>query len=329
MLGADLQFEKGLNECLRILKAAIPYDKAGIFILEQNQYILLSAEGFPEHCISRLTLPSEHGMIAQAASSRQPIAADACPAEVPGEKPPRYLDDVQSAIVAPLIADENIAGTLILASVEPGRFTQEQAHSLELITRKLARTLVSSKTVKKVYLEAETDAVTGLPNARAAFRKLEDEIKRADREGQTVGVLFMDINGLKPVNDSYGHGAGDQLLIETSRRLKERLRTYDFAGRVGGDEFIAILPGISRSGLPGAIETLKRAVADNAVKVAEGVYAQTTISIGATLFPDDSTDPEELVYLSDQRMYEDKERSRAVRREEATPTLVEAGTVQE
>jgi diguanylate cyclase (GGDEF)-like protein len=213
--------------------------------------------------------------------------------------------------------------------VEPGRFTQEQAHSLELITRKLARTLVSSNTVKKVYQEAETDAVTGLPNARAAFRKLEDEIKRADREGQTVGVLFMDINGLKPVNDSYGHGAGDQLLIETSRRLKERLRTYDFAGRVGGDEFIAILPGISRSGLPGAIESLKRAVADNAVKVAEGVYAQTTISIGATLFPDDSTDPEELVYLSDQRMYEDKERSRAVRREDATPTLVEAGTVQE
>jgi diguanylate cyclase (GGDEF)-like protein len=329
MLGADLQFEKGLKECLRILKTAIPYDKAGIFIFEHGQYILLAADGFPDHCISRLTLPSEHGLISQAAARRQPLAADACPAEIPGEKPPRYLDDVQSAIVAPLISDENTAGTLILASTEPGRFTQEQAHSLELITRKLARTLVSSKTVKKVYLEAETDAVTGLPNARAAFRKLEDEIKRADREGQTVGVLFMDINGLKPVNDSYGHGAGDQLLIETARRLKERLRTYDFAGRVGGDEFIAILPGISKSGIPGAIESLKRAVADNTVKVAEGVYAQTTISIGATLFPDDSTDPEELVYLSDQRMYEDKERSRATRREEAAPTLVEAGTVQE
>jgi diguanylate cyclase (GGDEF)-like protein len=272
-------------------------------------------------------MPAHHGIVSQAAIRRHPMAADTCPSEVPGETPPRYLDDIKSCIVAPLVEEELIVGALVLAATEPGRFADEQAHSLGLITRKLARTLLSSKAVQKVFLEAETDAVTNLPNARAAFRKLEDEVKRAQREGQTVGVLFMDINGLKPVNDSYGHGAGDQLLIETARKLKERLRTYDFAGRVGGDEFLAILPGISKDGLPGAIESLKNAIADNAVKVAEGVYAQTTISIGATLFPDDSVDPEELVYLSDQRMYEDKLRSRQGRGREAVAlTLVEAAS---
>jgi len=219
-----------------------------------------------------------------------------------------------------------VVGTLILGATEPGSFNQEQAASLGLITRKLARTLVSCKDVEKVFVEAETDAVTNLPNARAAFRKLEDEIRRAEREGQTVGVLFMDINGLKPINDSYGHGAGDQLLVATAHKLKERLRTYDFAGRVGGDEFLAILPGISQDGLPGAIESLKKAIADNAVKVAEGVYAQTTISIGATLFPDDSRDPEELVFLSDQRMYEDKQESRAGRGREESPLTLLAQT---
>jgi diguanylate cyclase (GGDEF)-like protein/putative nucleotidyltransferase with HDIG domain len=327
MLGADLNFEKGLKECLRVLKTAIPYDKAGVFVLEKDQYILLAGDGFPGHCVSRLTMPAEHGIVSQAAIRRHPMAADTCPSEVPGETLPRYLDDIKSCIVAPLVEEELIVGALVLAATEPGRFADEQAHSLGLITRKLARTLLSSKAVQKVFLEAETDAVTNLPNARAAFRKLEDEVKRAQREGQTVGVLFMDINGLKPVNDSYGHGAGDQLLIETARKLKERLRTYDFAGRVGGDEFLAILPGISKDGLPGAIESLKNAIADNAVKVAEGVYAQTTISIGATLFPDDSVDPEELVYLSDQRMYEDKLRSRQGRgRDEVSLTLVEAAS---
>jgi diguanylate cyclase (GGDEF)-like protein len=296
-------------------------------VLEKEEYILLAGDGFPGHCVSRLTMPAQHGIVSQAAIRRHPLAADTWPSEVPGEPPPRYLDDIRSCIVAPLVEEERIVGTLVLAAVEPGRFADEQAHSLGLITRKLARTLLSSKAVQKVFLEAETDAVTNLPNARAAFRKLEDEISRAHREGQTVGVLFMDINGLKPVNDSYGHGAGDQLLIETARKLKERLRTYDFAGRVGGDEFLAVLPGISKDGLPGAIESLKNAIADNAVKVAEGVYVQTTISIGATLFPDDSMDPEELVYISDQRMYEDKLSSRQGRsREDAALTLVEAAS---
>ena len=326
LLGADLNFRKGLEECLRMLRTAIPYDKAGIFGFENGEYLLLAADGIPDHCISRMTLPGEHGLVSQAATNRQPIAADACPSEIPGQKPARYLDDVRSTIVAPLLHDEKVVGTLILGATEPGSFNQEQAASLGLITRKLARTLVSCKDVEKVFVEAETDAVTNLPNARAAFRKLEDEIRRAEREGQTVGVLFMDINGLKPINDSYGHGAGDQLLVATAHKLKERLRTYDFAGRVGGDEFLAILPGISQDGLPGAIESLKKAIADNAVKVAEGVYAQTTISIGATLFPDDSRDPEELVFLSDQRMYEDKQESRAGRGREESPLTLLAQT---
>ncbi len=101
------------------------------------------------------------------------------------------------------------------------------------------------------------------------------------------------------------------MLIETARRLQERLRAYDFAARVGGDEFLAILPGVSREDLALTVDSMKTAIAETAVKVSDDVYAQVTIAIGSALYPYDGVDPEDLVNLSDQRMYEEKERTRS------------------
>jgi len=261
MLGADLEFEKGLTECLHILHRPIPFEKAGIFVLENDEFVLLAAQGFPDHCVSRLALSRHHGLIA-------------------------------------------------LCGTEPDAFSPEQAHALRLITPKLARTLLSSRKVQRISVEAETDTVTGLPNARSAFRRLEIEMNRAQRERATVGILFMDIDGLKPVNDSFGHRAGDELLVEVAARLKGRLRAYDFAARIGGDEFIAILPGVSREDLIAAADSMRLAVADALIEVAEDTTAHVTISIGSAMCPYDGLDADDLVALSDRRMYEAKVKGR-------------------
>ena len=320
MLGADLDFEKSLHECLRILYRPIPYDKACIFLLEHGEYILLAAQGLPEHCLSRIALPRDHGVVAQAAISRSCVIADAPPSEIPGQGAPRYLDDVKSTLAAPLVYDEIVVGMLVLCASEAGAFKEEQARSLNLVTAKLARTVVSSKAVQQISVEAETDPVTSLPNARGAFRRLRAEVSRAQRSKGAIGVLFMDINGLKPVNDSYGHSAGDRLLIETARRLRERLRAYDYAARVGGDEFLAILPEVSREDLALAVVSMKAAIAETAMEVADGVHAKVTISIGSAMYPYDGLDPEDLVNLSDQRMYEEKERTRSQLNSPEVPT---------
>ena len=183
--------------------------------------------------------------------------------------------------------------------------------------------MLSSRAVQKISVEAETDAVTGLSNARAAFRRLEVEMKRAQRDGSSVGVLFMDVDGLKPVNDSYGHRAGDELLIEVARRLKGRLRAYDLAARVGGDEFVAILPGVSRDDLASAADSMCIVIADTAVKVADDKYARVTISVGSAMYPYDGLDADDLVNLSDQRMYAVKMKARtSSRKSEAVSTPV-------
>jgi diguanylate cyclase (GGDEF)-like protein len=310
MLGADLEFEKSLTACLRILYRPIPYDKAGIFVLEGGRFVLFAAEGFPQHCVSRLSLSRDHGLVAQSVISRSAIMANAPPSEEPLAGAPRYLTDVKSSLVAPLAVDEHVVGLIALCGKEENAFTNEQAHSLGLIAPKLARTLLSSRTVQKISAEAETDTVTGLPNARAAFRRLEAEIKRAERNRTSVGILFMDIDSLKPVNDSYGHRAGDELLIEVATRLKGRLRAYDIAARLGGDEFIAVLPGLSRDDLASMAESMRECVSKEPIQVTKDNFAAASISVGSAIYPYDGLNADDLVNLSDQRMYQAKMRAR-------------------
>ncbi len=311
VLGADLNFDKGLQDCLRILRQAIPCDRTGIFIREGDKYVLLQADGFPDHCISRLSTSSMQGLMPASANERRPRIANSPPGEGPDGRVPRYLDDVRCSLIAPLIVDQRVIGMIALCSKTPDAFLVEQAQLLTLITGKVASTVLSSRTLRRIFLEAETDTLTELPNARAVFRRLETELERAERRSESLAVFFLDLDDLKPVNDSLGHGAGDRLLAGVARILRSSLRPYDFLGRVGGDEFLAIMPGIAGDQVNKRIIALKQAVAQNDIVVGPGRKIGTTVSVGAAIYPSDASEGEELVYLSDRRMYRDKKRTKS------------------
>ena len=310
VLGADLDFDKGLQNCLRILRRTIPCDRIGIFILEGNEYVLSHADGFPDHCISRLTTACDRGLMRVSVAEGHPRIANTPPGEGPDGRAPRYLDDVESSLVAPLIVDDRVMGMLTLCSKSPDAFRELQAQSLTLIADKVASTVSSARTLRRIYLEAETDILTGLPNARAVFRRLETELQRAERRSESLAVFFLDLDELKPVNDSMGHGAGDRLLAGVAEVLRASLRPYDFLGRVGGDEFLAIMPGIAGDQVNKRILALKEAVALKQIAVGPNRRIGTTVSVGAAVYPADASQGEELVYLSDRRMYRDKKRTK-------------------
>ena len=312
VLGADLNFDKSLKECVRILCRAMPCDKAGIFILDGESFVLMQGAGFPDHCVSRLAVSSKRGLLAECVESKQIMIASGAVSDSPDGHTPRYLDDVRSSLVAPLIADDRVIGTILLCCTKDNGFELDQCQLLmSLLTGKVASTVLSSRTLRRIYLEAETDTVTGLPNTRAVVRKLETELQRAQRKGETVAVLFIDLNDLKPVNDSFGHAAGDTLLLEVGRALKRCLRPYDFLGRVGGDEFLAIVPGVTQDQLSGKMQVLKSAIATTSFRVEKDVTIHTSVSVGAAVYPADTAEAEELVYLSDKRMYQDKQRTKS------------------
>jgi diguanylate cyclase (GGDEF)-like protein len=151
------------------------------------------------------------------------------------------------------------------------------------------------------------DALTGLPNRALLYDRLAQAVSRAGRRGQVVAVLFCDLDRFKLVNDSLGHGAGDQLLVAVAWRLQELLRAGDTAARFGGDEFVVLCEDVG--GESHAIAVAERITdALEAPFVAGGEQVFVRASIGIALAADPRARPEALIRDADAAMYRAKER---------------------
>lgn len=152
---------------------------------------------------------------------------------------------------------------------------------------------------------ASEDVLTGLPNRRSIDENLRRTLERARRHSESFAVVMMDLNRFKRVNDDLGHQAGDALLVEVARRLRGFLREADYAGRLGGDEFLLIVHGIDNRASAGRVaERLRGALDGPAVLGAETV--SVAIAVGVAIWPDDGDSVDALLTAADRYMYADK-----------------------
>jgi len=155
---------------------------------------------------------------------------------------------------------------------------------------------------ERIWRHANFDILTGLPNRRLFRDRLEQEVRKAHRSGVRAALLFVDLDRFKDINDTLGHDAGDQLLIQAAQRLGDCVRESDTVARLGGDEFTVILTELDGvAHVEYIAQNILRALAepfhlDNEVAYISG-------SIGITLYPTDGTAPEELIRNADQAMY--------------------------
>jgi diguanylate cyclase (GGDEF)-like protein len=152
---------------------------------------------------------------------------------------------------------------------------------------------------------AASDALTGLPNRTIVMDRLDMAVAAARRSGANVGVLYIDLDGFKDVNDRYGHLAGDEVLKAVGSRLQHLLRASDTVGRIGGDEFVAISPSLRHGDDLDIVVNKVREALKHVV-----THGDTSIdvdgSVGAALFPRDGDTPVALLAVSDSAMYRDK-----------------------
>jgi diguanylate cyclase (GGDEF)-like protein len=153
------------------------------------------------------------------------------------------------------------------------------------------------------------DTLTGLPNRALLYDRMGVAVRQAHRRASGIGVLFIDIDDFKAVNDSYGHDAGDRLLVELASRLRDGVRAGDTVARLGGDEFVVLLDGV----------TGPEDAARVAAKVVEAVRAPfrhgghdltVTASVGVSTYPEDGASAAALLRSADAAMYEAKGRGR-------------------
>ena len=156
---------------------------------------------------------------------------------------------------------------------------------------------------------AETDVMTGVPNRRAFEQRLGAAARNAAERGAPFGLLVIDIDHFKVVNDGYGHPFGDEVLVQVTRRLATCLRPLDVLARLGGEEFGVLAHGVTPGQLADIGERCRRAVANVPVDVS-GVAVPVTISVGGACMPDHAASGEELVRIADRALYEAKESGR-------------------
>lgn len=157
---------------------------------------------------------------------------------------------------------------------------------------------------------AERDDVTGLYNMRFIYQKIESELKRAKRYGRQVGIIMMDLDHFKSVNDQFDHLFGSHVLREIGQLIKKNMREIDFAARYGGDEFMLVLTETDEQGVHTFAERIRKLIGAHVCTDGKNNFSRTCSLGFAVSSLDDLMTPKELVLRADQALYKAKETGR-------------------
>jgi len=195
---------------------------------------------------SELLRQTEHGLVGKgvggmAIAENRLVVIDNY-AAMPDALPEFVEQGLQSAIAAPIHDDGAVIGSLVVASYIPGRvYSQSEQELLTAFAQHASLALLDARTVDKLLRQALHDPLTSLANRTLFLDRLEHALARAEREGSSLAVLFIDLDRFKGVNDNFGHGTGDALLVEVGHRLRSLTRATDTVARFGGDEFAVLI----------------------------------------------------------------------------------------
>jgi len=203
----------------------------------------------------------------------------------------------------PLISHNGAMGALVVQSYSGNvRYTEEDRNLLQFVSTQVATAIERKQAETRLRHMAGHDPLTDLPNRTLFHDRLDVALKRARRDKEQLALLYLDLDGFKDINDSFGHAAGDQVLQEVARRLAQCVRASDTIGRMGGDEFTVLLANIR--GLE-CVEIVKEKIraAIRAPFEIGGRTLTVSASVGTAAYPDQGSDKDELFRQADAAMY--------------------------
>ncbi len=220
---------------------------------------------------------------------------------------------VRSMVIAPLDHNGTTVGVLKIVSTSTNAFTARDVRVLELMSELIAAAMYHSakNATNPLYVQATHDSLTGIANRALYYDRLRQRLRLARRHSDSFAILNIDMDGLKSINDRFGHRAGDAAICETAARISKISRRADAIARLGGDEFGAILADIkTRDGALTVAERLSLEICQPFQF--EGQRISLNASIGIGVFPQDGDEIEALIEAADRSMYVVK-RARSIR----------------
>jgi diguanylate cyclase (GGDEF)-like protein len=318
-IGSSLSLHDTLSMAAVRLKRMAPFDALAAYIVREKLLIPEFVTGDEFRFLSSLEIPVGRGISGWVAENRKAIVNGdpAMESRYPGG--PEDAIRLRSALAVPLQGVSGVVAVLALYHRDGEAFTRDHLRILQAVSGKLALCVENALRYRQAESSSAVDYLTELPNARSLFLHLDAELARCRRSGEALAVLACDLDGFKQVNDRFGYLEGNRILKTVARKLVEVCREYDYVARMGGDEFVLVLPGLKPDDVRGTLERLAFA-GEEAARQA-GSDASLSLSIGEAHFPADGTDAEELLATADRRMYQAKESRKAGRGRQTPPRI--------
>ena len=225
---------------------------------------------------------------------------------------PRYIgvdDKVRSELAFPLISRGRVVGVLNAESQEADAFSEADVALMSAVGSQLASSLEVAQLHDSLKREASHDPLTRLNNRRLFLDRIQQEVARTGASGDSFSIVFLDVDGLKRINDTYGHLAGDALLREVSNALTDAVRGEDVVARYGGDEFVVLLPATGASAAAVVAQRISDGIARHRFMAGRDLLQIPGVSLGTATFPQDGATAEELLAAADATLYRQKRRA--------------------
>lgn len=279
----------------------IPFANCSLLLVDETKKNLKIAysNGGNAKLLKNLQIKTADGLAGKTFISGKPQADKKLVRDVPAF-PSEAIENFKETIAVPLFRNSEIFAVLQLFGNAEIKFDEKSLLILEAVASRIVPLLSGSLAFEKSLSNALTDALTNLPNERAFYLVLENQIAEAQRlsEKRRLTVLAMDIRNFRDINEQYGHATGDKILTFAAETIKNQLRQMDFLARSTNDEFFAVLPTASEEITEEIIKRIERSFVLNPYKIAHEENVHLQIGFGAATFLQDGETANELLRMA-------------------------------
>jgi diguanylate cyclase (GGDEF)-like protein len=302
-LNSSLDLDEVLAKVLENLARVVPFDSATVLLRRDDIFHVKNSLGtWDSQETRRIVFPSSDPYLARMLESREPVCIPDV-REAKGFMGYGQMKRVRSWLGVPLIPHgREVSGILSLASQQNDIYDQSHARIASTFAGQAAVAIENASLFGKARQLAVTDVLTGVHNRRYLYSYGQRELERSRRSGHEVAVILLDVDRFKDVNDTYGHSAGDRVLVELAAQCQAELRNYDIFARFGGEEFVILLPETGQDAARRVAERIRKRIEGLRLDSENGPIA-ITVSMGLVAVGSQDHDLEALLNRADQAMY--------------------------
>lgn len=218
---------------------------------------------------------------------------------------PQVSPDDDGWLIVPLATSRAAIGALVLKSHPGMRYADAERELLRFVSAQVATAIERWQLHAELRRSALYDHLTGLPNRRLLYDRMKTALARSRRKEGQAAALFIDLDGFKQINDTYGHAVGDALLQRVAQRMQGCVRAEDTVARIAGDEFVVLLEDLETPAHAQIVADKIRGAIAHPIDIG-AIALRTRVSIGIALYPDEEPDADGLLKRADERMYREK-----------------------